>query len=171
SSTSLFDGGHWLRKWERKYWLTSELLAKWGYGWLIKLGTKAAYEDAVPTTSVVVDRVPANTHFKVEKVYSDSSALLMLPRYEAFKTAVNELAAENISFHEVAGNKSAILITALVPSSLVLDEKDAKPLFSQDILTKPGLQRLAIVCPVSQLSKMIQWINTRHLSLEHIYDY
>jgi hypothetical protein len=171
SSTSLFDGGHMLRKWERKYWLTTELLAKWGYSWLIKLGTKAAYEDAVPATAVVVDKVPSNTHIKVEKVFSDSSALLILPRYQAFKTAVSELTAENISFKEIAGNKSAVLITALVPSGLALNEKDAKPLFSQDILTKPGLQRLAIVCPVSQLSKTIRWIDAKHLNLEHIYDY
>ena len=48
-----------LRKWERKYALTTEYAIKAVYGWLIMKATKASYEAPLLVTAVVVDRLPA----------------------------------------------------------------------------------------------------------------
>jgi hypothetical protein len=58
-STSFF-GANFFRKIERKYILTSELFVKFIYGKLIGLGTKGVYEEAIPTTEVLVDSIPKN---------------------------------------------------------------------------------------------------------------
>jgi len=86
--TSLY-GPHPLRKWERKYFLTTELAVKTVYGWLIGLGTKTAYEEAKPTTAVVVNYLPAGIQLslpdlKILKRFPDGSAIITLPRYTPF---------------------------------------------------------------------------------------
>ena len=47
-----------LRKWERRYALTTEYGIKAAYGWLIRLGTKSAYEEPILSTAVVLDHLP-----------------------------------------------------------------------------------------------------------------
>jgi len=46
SSNTSFAGPHLIRKLERRYYLTTELMVKSAYGWLIGLGTKSAYGTA-----------------------------------------------------------------------------------------------------------------------------
>jgi len=170
SGTS-FTGDHFIRKWERKYWLTSELLAKWGYGWLIRLGTKTAYDDALPTTSVAVNKIPSHTEFKILKVNADSSGILLLPRYEAFNVAICKLAMEGISFSEIAGNKSAILISVIAPTAWNDYGKNCKPLFMQNILTDQNLKRVVMVTTVNNLAETIINLKKDNLIIEHVYDY
>src|SRR4030095_4303508 len=54
-TSNSFFGNSFLRKVERKYILTSELLVKYAYGKLIGLGTKQVYDAALPTTAVILD--------------------------------------------------------------------------------------------------------------------
>ena len=49
-------GHNLLRKWERRFALSTEYLVKAGYAGLIKLGTQSVYEAAKPVTAVVLDR-------------------------------------------------------------------------------------------------------------------
>jgi len=170
-SNTSFTGDHFIRKWERKYWLTSELLAKWGYGWLIGLGTKTAYDDALSTTAVAVNKIPAHSQFTIIKVNPDSSGILMLPRYEAFNAAACQLAMEGISFTEIAGNKSAILISVIAPINWNNYGKESKPLFMQNILTDQNLKRVVLVTTVNKLSETIISLKKDNLIIEHVYDY
>jgi hypothetical protein len=78
-----------LRKWERKYALTTECAVKAVYGWLIKKATKASYEAPLLVTTIVVDRLPQGTEselpeLKVLQRLSDGKALIAVPRYDAF---------------------------------------------------------------------------------------
>lgn len=172
-SETSFWGPHFIRKCERKYMLLTELVVKAGYGYLIKLGTKAAYDEALLTTAVVVDKapdtLPANT--KLLKTYPDESALLLLPRYEAFNPAASALAQHGVTFREIAGNNSALLLTVLSPENWHPDRPDFRVVFTQPILTKPGLKRVALVTTVGRLNKTIRYVQEQHVTIEHVYDY
>jgi hypothetical protein len=167
-----FFGDHFFRKLERKYMLLTELLVKAGYGYLIKLGTKASYDEALPTTAVIIDKVPAaSLPSAPAKTYPDGSALLMLPRYEAFHPAVSALVQQGVTFREIAGNNSALLLTLLGPESWQPASPDFRLVFTQPIVTKPGLKRVALVTTVDKLDQTIRYVNTQGVRIEHIYDY
>ena len=52
------SGANLIRRWERRFALTTELLVKEGYARLIKLGTQSVYDAPKPTTAVVLDKSP-----------------------------------------------------------------------------------------------------------------
>jgi hypothetical protein len=169
-----FLGPDAIRKWERKYALTTEYGIKALYGWLIRKATKATYEDPLPVTAVVVDRVPdgieaALPDLKVQRL-PDAGALLLVPRYEAFMKHASALARRGAGFREIAGNRGDILVSALVPTSWrpALGER---VLFVQPIVTRPGEQRVALVVAVASLAATLNRLDAPGLHLEHVYDY
>ncbi|QDK78171.1 hypothetical protein EXU85_05995 [Spirosoma sp. KCTC 42546] len=167
-----FWGPHFIRKCECKYLLLTELLVKAGYGYLIKLGTKASYEEALLTTAVIIDKVPpAPSPVPPAKTYPDGSALLLLPRYEAFHPAVSALVSQGVTFREIAGNNSAILLTVLAPETWQPVSPNLQLVFTQPIVTKPGLKRVALVTTVGSLDKTIRYVNEQKVKIEHVYDY
>jgi hypothetical protein len=164
-----------IRKWERKYALTTEYGIKALYGWLIKKATKATYEDPLPVTAIVVDRVPDGIEqtlpdLKVQQRLPDGGALLLVPRYEAFMTHAAMLSHRGASFREVAGNRGDILLSALVPTSWQ-PAGGERVLFTQPIITRSGEQRVAVVVPVSALAATLNRLDAPGVHLEHIYDY
>jgi len=173
-SNTTFSGPHLLRKLERRYYLTTELLIKSGYGWLIGLGTKSAYETASLQTEVVMDKLPAglNTTGLVHnvKVLPNGMVLANLPRYAEFNTAVSKLAKNDVSFKEIAGNNGAIMLTILANKSLNITG-NYKVLFSQPVFTKPGLSRVALVTTVENLSATVKTLLADKVIIEHVYDY
>jgi hypothetical protein len=166
-----------LRKWERKYALTTEYSIKAVYGWLIKKGTKASYDEPLPVTAVVVDRLPPGAAAKLPEMktlqrFPDGSALVLVPRYDAFMRYASSLAAEGASFREIAGNRSIILISALVPREWGEKPFAGRLLFTQPILTQPGHERMVLVVPVAELSRALNHLaSLGAASLEHVYDY
>jgi hypothetical protein len=171
-------GPDMLRKWERRYWLTSEYGAKALYGWLIMKATKTAYEDARPDTAVVVDALPPGLEgdlpdLRVLRGFPDGSALITVPRYEAFKVYSATLARRGANFREIAGNgeKASILLTALVPVGWKPGGADETVLFTQPIITRPATQRVALVVPVGSLAVALNRLQMQGHELEHVYDY
>lgn len=140
-----------VRKWERKYWLTTEYASKAVYAWLITKATKTAYEDPLPTTEVVVD-----------------GRRVTLPRYEAFMSAASALARNGARFQEVAGNRGTILISVLTRGD---GRQPYEVILTQPILTQPGKQRLLLSVPVAQLSDALNLFNQKPFELEHVYDF
>jgi hypothetical protein len=173
SNTSL-SGPHMLRKLERRYYLTSELLIKSGYGWLIGLGTKSAYETASLKTAVVINNTPgalkALNRDKSIRNLPDSTILTHLPRYAAFNQAASVLAKNGIVFREIAGNSGAIMLTVLTGRS-VKSTRNYKVLFTQPIITQPGLNRVAVITNVTELSTTINTFLKNNVVIEHLYDY
>ncbi|MBV8388534.1 MAG: hypothetical protein JO080_01905 [Mucilaginibacter sp.] len=173
SNTSL-TGPYMFRKWERKYYLTTELMIKSGYGWLIKLATKSAYETALLNTSVVTEKLPVDLHNYPEisnaKHLPDGSIMMDLPRYARFKQSAGKLAGDSVSFKEIAGNTGAILLTVITKDTSIKQE-NTKQLFYQPIYTKPGLNRVALVTTVSHLNEAIMELIENKVVIEHIYDF
>lgn len=165
-----------LRKWERRYALTSEYLAKAGYAWLLRQGTAAAYGAAETTTAVVLDRVPEGIEAELPRLrvlerFPDGGALVTLPRYDDFKDHAAAVARQGATFVEIAGNRGPILVTALVPSGWAPPVAGASLLFTQPILTRPGRQRAAVTVPVGALADLLRVLEREGHTLEHVYDY
>ncbi len=152
-TTTSFWGPDPIRKWERKYALTSEYAAKAIYGWMIKKATKGIYEAPLPTTAVQVR----------------GGRLVLLPRYEAFMKSATALAKSGATFEEIAGNRGPILVSVLThdPTAQV----PYHVLLRQPILTQPGTERLLIEMPVSSLSVGLVRFDQKPWRLEHVYDF
>lgn len=150
-----FLGDNFLRKVERKYILTSELLVKYVYGKAIGLGTKQVYEEALPTTAVILD----------------NDSLQYLPRYDRFARAVTDIAKHGHNLKEIAGNNSAILLTVLVPADNNLKFENAQTVFTQPIASDLSIKRIALVAPVADLSKLLLQLDKEEIKVEHLFDY
>jgi hypothetical protein len=61
-----------------------------------------------------------------------------------------------------------ILVTALVPEAW---QTDAKILFVQAILTRPGTKRVALVVPVEALAGTLTRLTKDGARIEHVHDY
>ncbi len=165
-----------VRKWERKYALTTEYAIKAAYGWLIKKATRASYDAPLPVTAVVVNRLPRGMEgelpdLKVLRLLPDGRALITVPRYDAFMRYASALAAHGASFSEIAGNSSVILLSALVDDRWRPEADGFKVLFIQPIITQPGTKRVALVIPVGALAASLNMFRERGIRLEHVYDY
>ena len=170
-----YAGPNMLRKWERRYALTTEYGIKAGYAWLIKKATRASYDVPLEVTAVLIERPPAGAdqalaQMKVLQRYPDGAVLALAPRYEAFGAQAVALAAAGADFREIAGNRSVILVSALVPQAWLPQPGD-RLLFTQPILTRPGEKRIALVVPVAALSASLRRLAAPGLHLEHVYDY
>jgi hypothetical protein len=168
-----FSGENQGRKWERRFYLTTEFLIKGGYGWVIKKATKSIYEEPILNTAVVVTggRSVQEKAIKFLKRNADDSVTYLLPRYADFAPHAQKLADAGYVFHEIAGNKTALLVTLHAAKDVKFTDKRIRPLFSQPILTRPGLTRLAVAVRVPDLSRLLNFVKAEGLKVEHIYDY
>ena len=168
-------GPHLLRKWERRYALTTEYAVKAVYGKFIMFGTHAAYDTPLPVTAIIVDHPPADTStlpdFKVLQSLNDGAVLATVPRYDDFMRYADHLAAQGLQFREIAGNQGAILVSVLAPQDWSADVSGERVLFTQPILTRPGLQRVVLTVPVTGLADALRAFDARRLTLEHVFDY
>jgi hypothetical protein len=171
--TGLF-GPDLLRKWERKYALTSEYGAKAIYGGLLGRASQAAYGEAGSVTAVLLDRLPGGLEgelpeLRVLQTFPDGSVLATIPRYYDFRRYATTLAAHGASFREIAGNRTVILVTALVPAGW--EAGQGTVLFTQPLLTEPARKRVALVVPVASLAAVLEGFRAGGHELEHVYDY
>ena len=102
---------------------------------------------------------------------SDGKALITVPRYDAFMHYAVPLAGRGVGFSEIAGNRSIIMLSALVSSGWQPEGGGAKVLFTQPIITRPGKKRVALVVPVRSLAASLNLLRERGFQLEHVYDY
>lgn len=165
-------GDHFVRKLERRYILSSELLVKLVYGKLIGLGTKTVYDEAIPSTEVLVDSIiPTRQTYEVLQSYTDHSALISLPRYDRFNQAILKAALEGYSFREIAGNNSAILVSALLHANDSTTFKQAKIVFTQPFASMPSIKRVVLAVPVNRLNELLIQLKNQGIEIEHVFDY
>jgi hypothetical protein len=74
-------------------------------------------------------------------------------------------------FKEIAENTSAILLTAMVPANVIINEENTQVVFTQPIESNPQEKRVAIATPVSNLSKLLNSLGAKHITIEHVFDY
>jgi hypothetical protein len=169
-------GPNTLRRWERRYALTTEYLVKAAYGKVIKLGTQTLYDAPKPVTAIVIDRAPAADataglpDFKVLRALTDHAVLATIPRYEGFTTYARGLALSAIGFSEVAGNRGEIVLSAIAADTWRAPEPAYRTLFTQPILTRPGQQRVVMALPIAKLADAMR-LEGPALHVEHVYDF
>ena len=165
-----------LRRWERRFVLTNELLVKEGYARLIKLGTQSIYDAPKPTTAVVVSKPPVRDaehpeFIVLNAVPASERVLATVPRYEGFTTYARWLASQGVDFVEIAGNQGEVLVSELVPPDW--SPSGLRLLFEQPILTRPGRKRVVFAIPVAGLAAELRRAAGKPgtVIVEHIYDY
>jgi hypothetical protein len=154
--TSLF-GPDMLRKWERKYALTTEYAVKAAYAWLIALGTSASFEAPIHQTAVLLS--------------GPSQELLFLPRYQPFSEAALKQSLAGANFEEIAGNRGRIVLSLWAAADWDPASIGAQQLFTQPIISEPGQTRHVVEVNVAGLGAALRSIAADKLKLEHIYDY
>jgi hypothetical protein len=132
-----------------------------------------AYGEERPDTAIVLAEPPGDLTdiqgLMVRDRFSDGSVLITVRRYAAFKEAATMLAQKGARFAEIAGNRGPILITALAPTSSL--PVGGTLVFRQPILTRPGVERIAVSVQVAQLHTRLRNLPGSPMCLEHIYDY
>ncbi|MDH5708503.1 MAG: hypothetical protein OEY75_05260 [Hylemonella sp.] len=169
-----FSGPDQLRKWERKFALSTEYALKMLYGKLIKLGTQSVYDAPLHVTAVLTRPAPAPDaslpELKTLQTLPDGRALVTVPRYEAFTVYAQALAAQGLDFEEIAGNRRMILVSLHAPRGWT-PPAETPALFAQHILTQAGPQRVALKVPVARLAAQLRQWRIEGLRLEHVFDY
>ncbi|TGM07189.1 FAD-binding oxidoreductase [Leptospira barantonii] len=145
-----------VRRWERRFFFSTELLVKALYGKLIALGTESVY-------------APETFEIRAWVVENGKGKIRLIPRYEAFTKAVPEIVKKNVSFVEIAG-KRKILLTLIVPSEVNLRDRE-EVLYEWNILTEPNQKRVAVVAPVSRLHEILINSEKNGFKVDHIFDY
>jgi len=167
-------GPDMIRKWERRFALTTEYAIKMGYAKLIKLATKSIYDEPLLVTAVVAQPRPVAgatmPDLKLLQTLPGDGVLLTVPRYEAFTVYAQSMADQGVDFREIAGNGSFILVSVLAPGEWKPTDP-ATPLLSQPILTRPGMQRVLLVLPVMHLGEALRQWKAAKLEVEHVFDY
>ena len=150
------SGPHMIRKWERRLVLTAEYGVKAIYGWLIGLGSHAAYDAVQPSVQAHIQRTDG------------SAAEVTLPRYEAFTAAALALLHERARFTDIGGNDE-ILLTAIVPAGFGHQGLDV--ILTEALLTDPNQSRIGVRTPVAKLHEVVTSLEQRGGRIEHLYDY
>ncbi len=168
-------GNNLLRKWERRFALSTEYAVKAGYAWLIKQGTQSIYEAARPVTAVLLDRAPAplpRNLLELRRLDSGSEAVLVsVPRYRAFMAYAQALAEQGLAFREIAGNRGPIVASVIERSDAAPPRAPLRAIFVQPILTQPGWERRVIALPVADLAPQLRRWRAADVQIEHLYDY
>ncbi len=171
TETSFFDN-HFLRKIERKYYLTSELLVKWGYGKLIKMGAETIHGPDDTYTTVLVDSFPSQFNDKYAILETkDKNTLIQFNRYARFNGEINQLAEDGLSFKEIAGNNAAIFVSLKLPSNKFFSTVYSETIFSQPIPSEPGRKRVVLAVLVKDLHKLLLQAKEDKYEVEHVFDY
>jgi len=168
-------GPNLVRKWERRFALTTEYLVKAGYAWLIKLGTQSVYDAAKPVTAVVLDRTPGPPAAALPELRPlagvDGAVLVTVPRYRAFMAYAQALAEQGVVFREIAGNRGTIVASVIERSGSAAPVPPLRPIFVQPLLTQPGWERRVIALPVPVLAAQLRRWRATAVQVEHLYDY
>ena len=156
TDTPLF-GDDMLRKWERRYLLTSDWAVKAAYAALLEQATHSTFETPKVTTVSVVRE-------------GDRSEVVALPRYQGFTDAAMDIARRGGTFEDIAGNRGPILASVVVPVMQPV-APGTSVLIRQPILTRPGFERRVVQVPVPQLAQRLRAHAAAGDAVEHVFDY
>lgn len=169
------SGEHLLRRAERKFESSVELLAKAGWAQVIQWGTHAAYDPEAETIPLIVminpHEIPQlGEGVTVVEFMDGSTFLLRVPRYERFRESVESVIAHRGHILDVAGN-DVILITLIVPQDWYDSHHRGTVVMEWPILTDSGRKRVALLTPIPQLHETLPSLSAEGLVLDHLYDF
>lgn len=149
-------GASVIRRAERRFFFSSELLFKAAYGWLVGLGTRAAY-------------APEDLEIGAVVMENGKEKFVSIPRYQAFTEKVPQMIRHGVTFVEIAGNKT-ILMTVIAPRDWIYEDK-AHEMYEWPVLTDKKSKRVAISVPVDRLHAVIPSLQKQGVTVDHIFDY
>lgn len=169
------SAGSVVRKWERRFAFTLELLFKTAWGWLIKQSSQAAYDPEDQMIQAWVKNgadaiLGIDPGVRQHEPLDANTQLLSLPRYEPFTQAVTELANKGVRFVEIAGN-TKILMTVIAPLEWQDTQGRGDRLLEWRILTQPDKKRVALTVDVSRLHEVIPSLEREQVTIDHLYDF
>ena len=168
-----FFGSHFLRKLERKIFLSLEYGVKTGYALLIRIGTHAVYGIADTEIYVAAKNVPdslfQDSRVRKIKDLGRGSYIIAVPHYQGFTDVVPILARQGIQFVDFAGNDE-ILLTAVAPQNWENDLKNGAVLFTMSMMTSSD-KRILVQAPAKSLSSILVQLESEGIKIEHLYDY
>lgn len=167
--------GSLLRRWERRFEFTNELLLKTAWGWAIKQGTQAGYDPEAMSIQAWVKEgsktlAGIDPAITVLDRLGERSYLVSLPRYEPFKQAVQTLIRHDARLVEIAGNEQ-ILITVIAPTDWHDEYHRGKTVCEWTILTQPTKKRVALLVQVGQLHEILPALEREEIFVDHLYDF
>jgi hypothetical protein len=170
-----FFGPHFLRKCERKIFLTYEYGIKAVYGAIIQGATKTIFgpppaKDYLWVENLSQEQRTSVHGLEVVRDLGDGSSLIVLPHYQGFTDAVPILAKGGVRFLDVAGN-DRIVMTVVASDAWTYDLPDGHVVFSQPVLTAPHDRRLVIEAPVRHLHELLPTLEREGVRIEHLFDY
>jgi hypothetical protein len=161
-----------LRKWERRFALSTEYGAKAAWAWAMR-----KLDDApppAPTTALLLNHWPASSAElpALKKVRDlNGSVLATVPKRATFTGYAGPLAQQGVRFEEVAGNQGTILVSVLMPPEAAA-VNEARLLLTQPVLTRPDIERRWLAVPVPELADALRaWAARPELQVDHIYDF
>ena len=169
-STNSFFGPHFLRKCERKFFLSCEYGVKAVYAGLIRYASHSVY--GIADTEVYASAHLPNDSVQIKRVKQIEKDLwiVAVPHYQGFTNALPPLARAGVQFEEVAGNDE-MLATLIAPNEWSCDLSAGRPLFTMSLLSDPARKRVAVQVPVKSLSQILREMDAKGLQLEHLFDY
>lgn len=175
TENSFWDSSNPVRKFERKYALTSEYLVKALYGKVIAFATGVGFDPAIPTTALVVHNTQLlsfdGENVKKIRDLNSNQTLMTLPRYGEFTLYATEIANKGVDFDEIAGNSGNIVVSIIAPINFKTSTYPFNPLLVQSILTDPNFKRVVYEVKITQLAAMLRDLSKRKIRIEHLYDY
>jgi len=168
-----FFGPHFLRKCERKFFLSLEYGVKTPYAAIIRAASHSVY--GVADTEVYLsgheigEASLARDGVRRVQELGPQRWIFTVPHYQGFTDTLPQLARDGAEFEEIAGN-DAIMLTLISPAGWTYDLAGGKPLYTMKLLTGDA-QRVAVQVPVKSLGTVLREIDARHLRLEHLFDY
>jgi hypothetical protein len=169
-----FFGPHFLRKGERKFFLSVEYGVKFLYAGVIRLASHAVYGVADTEVYLSAREIPeaafAIPGVKKIRTLSDGLSVITVPHYQGFTDTLPLLARQGVQFSEVAGNDE-MLVTFIAPAAWTYNLSAGHPLFTMELLGGQPLKRVAIQAPVKSLGNILREIEAQGLRLEHLFDY
>jgi hypothetical protein len=170
-----FWGAHFLRKWERRAFLTLDYSIEAFYCWVMEKATHLSYGYEPDQTYVWIDNVDEPTlqqipRLKEVKPMGPRAYVASVPRYQEFTPITLGMSQRGIHFVEIAGN-SSIAISVLAPRTWQDRGRLAQQLFSLPIVIRPDWQRVVFRCDVGSLGLFLNSLAAEGVVVEHIYDY
>jgi hypothetical protein len=172
-----FWGKHPIRKWERKFILSVDYGLEAIYAGVLQTVSHVTYGVESADTYARIENAPESVfqefpRIKKVKDVGPLSDVVIIPRYQEFTDTAVKLAKHDVRFGQIAGNDE-IMLTVLAPEGWRYDlpASEASLLFTERLMTQPGVQRFAIECPVRSLHLVLNDAIGHGITIEHIYDY
>ena len=173
-STNDFFGPHFLRKCERKFFLSLEYGVKTLYAAVIRRASHSVY--GVADTEVYASAHDiggaslARPGVRGVQELGARHWIFTVLHYQGFTDTVPLLARDGVQFEEIAGNDE-IMLTLIAPAGWNYNLAAGKPLFTMPLLTGDAAKRVAVQVPVKSLGPVLREMDVKGLRLEHLFDY